>query len=151
MGGSSTVLRGESAVLIACAKLIDANIIVLKPISDCMKFDLALFAEDKFHKIQVKRAYPAQTKGKFQVSLRTVNLKPSGYTISTYSQSDVDFIVSVVIETSDVYCIPISLVAGRQGITLNPYNIVSKITNKKALNMEDYKNIITINKTIYKL
>ncbi len=151
MIGSKTIIRGEAVSLLASSKLLNANLMVFKPLADCFAFDLVLLAGGAFYKAQLKRAYKSTTEGKYQVSLRTINLKPSGYVTKTYSELDADFIIAVIFETNDVYCIPMSLVAGRKGITLNPNNIVCNITNKKALSLEKYKNTITINSVTYSL
>lgn len=151
MIGSKTIIRGEAVSLLASSKLLNANVMVFKPVADCLSFDLVLFTDNKFYKAQLKRAYKSPTAGKYQASLRSINLKPTGYVTKTYSEIDADFVIAVIFETNDVYCIPMPLVAGRQGITLNPNNIVCNISNEKALNLEEYKNTITVNNVTYNL
>lgn len=148
----NTGLRGDSALLLASAKLVEAGITLLKPVSECLKFDLVAFDNLTFSKLQVKRAYPARADGKFTISLRSISMTSSGAVATKYTKDDVDFIVGVIVETNDVYCVPISSVIDRTILTLNPQNIVSKFaSNKNFCNVEGYKNQITLNNQIYKL
>jgi hypothetical protein len=149
-----TGMRGDSALLLASARLVEAGITLLKPVSECLTFDLVVFNGVSFDRIQVKRAYPINlpSPSKFKISLRRVSMTSLGAVARKYSEKDTDFIIGVVVETGDLYCLPISMVAERNSLTLNPYNIVSKnITNKKRIDAEPYKNVITLHNKIYKL
>lgn len=148
----NTSLRGDSALLLASAKLVETGITILKPVSECLKFDLVAAAGKSFTTLQIKRAYPSKTKDKFVISLRTVSMTSKGPVAQKYSKDQTDFIIGVVIETGDLYCLPISLVEGRNLITLNPKNINSAyISNKRMIDAEPYKNVISLHNQIYKL
>jgi hypothetical protein len=151
MDKKNTGIRGDTAVLLASYKLTESGIIILKPMSDCLKFDMVAFDGEKFYKLQIKRAYPAKTKDKFVISLRRVFMSSKGAVALKYSKDDTDFIIGVIVETGDLYCLPIDLVEDRNLITLNPKGIISNITNKKAIDTEPYKNVIALHNTIYKL
>lgn len=150
----TTGTRGDSAVLLVSAKLVEVGITILKPISECLTFDLVSFDGENFNRLQIKRAYPINLPkpSKFKASLRRINMTAKGAVARKYSSKDTDFIIAVVIETGDLYCFPIDIVAERNSITLNPYSIKSNhITNKKATDTEPYKNVITLHNKIYKL
>jgi hypothetical protein len=149
----STGTRGDTAVLMVSAKLIEAGLTILKPISECLTFDLVSFDGSNFDKLQVKRAYPSTERDdKFIVSLRRVSMTSKGAVARTYSTSDMDFIIAVIVETGDVYCLPSNIVAGRTIITLNPKNVENKfISNKRAIDTEPYRNKITLHNRIYTL
>lgn len=152
MNKQTTGIRGDAALLFASSKLVEAGIAILKPVSECLKFDLVAYDNIKFDKLQIKRASPAKTKGKFIISLRSVTMTSKGAVAKKYTAADTDFIIGVVMETGDIYCMPISVLEGRTLVTLNPKNIIStNVNNKKFLNVEDYKNSITLNNKIYSL
>jgi hypothetical protein len=149
----NTGLRGDSAVLLASSKLVEAGLILLKPISECLKFDLVVYDGIGFITLQIKRAY-AKSVGdprKFLISLRMITMTANGAVARKYSEKDVDFVLGVVIETGDIYSFPISVAANRNCLTLNPFNIESKFINKNATNTEPYKNIITLHNRTYNL
>jgi PD-(D/E)XK endonuclease len=151
MSKQNTSIRGDAALLLANAKLVEAGITILKPVSECLKFDLVSFDGSTFSRLQIKRASPAQTIGKYKISLRRVSMTSKGAVAKKYSVEDTDFILGVVMETGDIYCLPISLVANRNSLTLNPKNISSKFSSRNIFDAELYKNTITLHNGIYTL
>lgn len=152
MNKQNTGIRGDAALLFANSKLVEAGITILKPVSECLKFDLVAFDGFQFNRLQIKRASSAITTGKYQISLRRISMTSKGAVAKKYTVDDTDFIIGVVMDTGDLYCLPISLVANRNSLTLNPKNILSKYPgSNKFINAELYKNVITLNNQIYKL
>lgn len=145
----NTGLRGDSACLLASAKLVEVGVTILKPVSECLKFDLVAYDSVGFKTLQVKRAYPSKTEGKWNVSLRRVSMTSKGPVAKSYSKDDVDIVIAVVVELGILYCFPISEVAGRNLITLNPNGLGPKTKNK--IDTESFKNIIHLHSQIYKL
>lgn len=143
----NTGLRGDSACLLVSAKLVEAGITILKPVSECLKFDLVAHDGVAFKTLQIKRAYPSKTDGKWNVSLRRVAMTSKGPIAKSYSKDDVDIIIAVIVELGILYCFPISEVAGRNLITLNPNNLGPKTNNK--IDTEKFKNIIHLHNQIY--
>ena len=149
-----TSRRGDSALLLVSAKLVEAGITLLKPISECLTYDLVIADGSSFKKVQVKRAYPIAIPRatKFKVSLRRVSMTAKGAVARKYSEADTDFIIAAVMESNDIYCLPISVAGDRNSCTLNPFNMTNKfITNKKYLDLEKYKNTLSLNNVIYRL
>lgn len=146
----STGLRGDAAVLYASSRLVEAGLILLKPISECLKFDLGIY-DDSFYRVQVKRAFPAKTKDKFVISTRTVMQTATKAIAKKYTIADIDFVIGVIFETNDIYCIPSTIAANRNTITLNPLNIESVHASSTKNNVEVFKNTITLHNQLYKL
>lgn len=146
----NTGIRGDSALLLASSKLVEAGLTLLKPVSESLEFDLVAYDGTSFSKIQVKRAYAALADNKFRISLRRVSMTSKGALAKKYSTKDTDFVIGVIMETGDIYPIPIDIAADRNSITLNPHNIVSKYAINKV-DVEPYKNQITLNNQIYTL
>lgn len=148
----NTGTRGDAALLLASSKLVEAGITLLKPVSESLDFDLVAYDGITFSRLQVKRAYNTLAVDKFVISLRRITMTSKGAKTKKYSINDTDFIIGVVMETSSIYCIPTSIIVGRTSVTLNPHNIQSQfISNKKSLNVEPYKNVLSLNNKIYTL
>lgn len=105
---SETGLRGEAAALLVSAVLSEAGLAVLKPVSDSLPFDLGVYRNGRFYRLQIKRAYPNKRTGSYVIPVRKVNPRlRSGADAYRYTEEHTDFIVGVVMETGDCYFLPI--------------------------------------------
>lgn len=147
----STGQRGDVAVLLAASKLVDAEIGILQPISDCLRFDLVALFDEKFYKIQVKRAWKYKDTDRFQINFTSTTVKPKGNKVHHYSVSEIDFIIGVVVETGDLYCFPMKDIVGQSTIQVKPASSSIILSPNRKIDPELYRNKIVLNNMECKL
>jgi hypothetical protein len=146
--------KGDVAVLLAAAKLVESGLIILKPISESLPFDLVILYDNMSYKIQVKRAQ-IQNNGRWAIPFR--KMKPTiidsatgqkKYMSYTYTAQHADFICGVVIETNDVYVFPLKEVKNTSHTIVDP-NKTARI--ETGFKHEKYRNRIILDGKEFKL
>lgn len=147
----NTGMRGDAALLLVSAKLVEAGITLLKPISESLRFDLVILYDKVFYKVQVKRAYRYNNTNRFKIDFRTIIVKTGENIIHKYNEDEIDFIIGVVVDTNDLYCFPMKDVLGRNSIQVDPLKSSAAPSPNKKINPELYKNKIMLNNMECKL
>lgn len=141
----STSLKGDAALLLLASKLSEAGIVTLFPVSDSLRFDLAIYVGRDFHRIQVKRAQRYKDTQRFEIPFRKISPRSSGPLVHRYSPEDVDFLVGVVMETGDFYCFPLSDVTHvKAAIQVDPHGVSTRVSHNRALDPELFRNTLRL-------
>ena len=64
------VQKGDVALLTVAARLTEVGLFPLKPFCEALPFDLALYFEGRFYRIQVKRAQKYKKTGRWEIPFR---------------------------------------------------------------------------------
>jgi hypothetical protein len=142
---SPTTQRGDAAVYLIASRLMAVGLIVLQPLSDSLPFDLAIYREGRFFRIQVKVAMLVKPYGRYCVPLRKMS-PGKQLRIYRYTKEHTDFIVGVVRQTGDAYCFSIEEIEHiKAGITLDPDQTANvKYATNKRINPESHRNNIVL-------
>jgi hypothetical protein len=101
---NDTTRKGDIGVALATADLLRQGYDVLKPISDKLGYDLAIFDGKQFYRIQVK--YRTICKGAIECRPLTSNIKHStGKITSTKHNNDFDILCIYCPDTNKCYYI----------------------------------------------
>lgn len=147
---TSKVGSGDTAVLLVAAAFTEAGLAVLEPIREDLPFDLAVWSNQKFYRFQVKRAQ-RQSSGAFQIPFRKTTVNSKGTKVYKYTEAHTDFIVGVIVDTCDFYCIPMSVVNGySNGAWVNPKGR-SKFARKARVDFERFRNKLDLDGKIFRL
>ena len=114
---------------------------VLQPLSESLPFDLALFYDGCFYRLQVKRAQRISDTT-YTVPVRSIAPTTKGCKVTTYTDIHTDFMVGVVMPTSDLYFFPVAeSMKYSSGIYVCPS---SKTLARSKIDTEKYRNVIHI-------
>jgi hypothetical protein len=139
----NTVTRGDVAVLMFSALVTEAGLHVLMPFSDSLPFDVVVYDYKRFYRVQVKRAFKARD-GRHQISLRRVWPRSTGHIHKRYTSDDLDFVAGVVVDTGDVYVLPVSeVIKMRDAVQLGHGTGKRRASNRK-FDPDEYLNHITL-------
>ena len=145
----STVSSGDTAVFLAAAAFNEAGIVVLKPYREDISFDLALWHENKLYRLQVKRAQRTSNAA-FMIPFCKYTSHKKGVKTYKYTSQHADYIVGVVVDTGDFYCIPMHVVDKfKSGAWVNPCGR-SKYGRKDRFDFEQHRNCIDLNGVVFK-
>ena len=108
--------KGGIAELKISAAVAACGIVVLRPMTEGVRYDLAFEMGDRLVRVQCKWA---RRRGEvITTQLATQRLTPRGYVRSTYSADQIDFIAIYCPDTDDVYLVPIQDVDGQSYLYL---------------------------------
>src|SRR2546426_8446034 len=102
----------EAEVVAAAARL---DLVVLRPLCDGARYDLAIDIGHDILRVQCKWAHLRNDM--ITAELRTSWHTPRGYVRTTYSRDEVDAIAAYVPDTDKCYLIPINEAAGRAAVS----------------------------------
>lgn len=147
----SASLRGDAAVLLLASKLTEAGLVVLQPVSDSLRFDLVVYSNKEFFRIQVKRAAPYKKTQRFDVPFRKVGPGSKGVVTYRYTVDDAEFLVGVVMETGDCYCFPMKdTLHVKASIQVDPRGSATR-HSPRALDPEDFRNVLVLGQDTIRL
>jgi hypothetical protein len=143
--------KGDAAVLLVAAKLTFAGVVVLRPESDSLPFDLGIYFNKKLFRLQIKKARLLNS-GRWEIPVRHTVVKTTGAISKKYSSEEVDFIVGVVMETGDIYFISMNQIEKiKVSIQIDP----KRVSKSKALNRkvdpELCKNLIILDGAVLRI
>lgn len=146
----STSEKGESAVRLFEAKLLEAGACALRAICDTMLFDVAVYRNGRFYRFQVKRGQKRKS-GSFEIPIRRIHYNRTSVRTEPYSAQDVDFMVGVLMETMDVYVFPMFALEGMTcSVTVNPTGR-SKFAGRTKVDAERFRNAIVFDDGVLQL
>jgi prevent-host-death family protein len=105
----------ETAIAAAATKL---GVLVLRPIVEGGRYDLAFEAGGRVVRVQCKWGALDRSGAVIVVSTRTNRLTPGGYVHTSYSADEIDAVAVYCGALDRCYLLPIELVAGRRAIYL---------------------------------
>lgn len=144
----SSVQKGDSAVLLVSYRLAEAGFHILRPISEALPFDLAVYVDSRFVRIQVKRARKCKDSERFQFDVLKVVSRQRDGSIKKYRYDDsmVDVIAAVVTEADAIYFFPIeALEPIKERIQLDPYHLSKFRSSKSVVDTTRYLNVWDVN------
>jgi hypothetical protein len=95
-------MKGDVAVLMATAKFAEAGMVVLVPACEALPFDLVLFHQGQFFRVQVKRAQRYKQTKRWMIPFRKIAPTGTDYTVYRYTTKHADYLCGVVVETGDI-------------------------------------------------
>jgi hypothetical protein len=137
-------LKGDVGVLMVFSVLSEAKLIVLKPICESVPFDLVIYHNKIFYRIQVKRAQKYKNTKRWTIPFRKTNPNATGYTEYFYDKTHTDIVCGVIPETGDMYFFPIDIKRPKYEIAIDPDDTITKSSYNKVLNPEQYRNILCL-------
>lgn len=144
--------KGDVALLLLAAALTEAGLIVLKPLCESVPFDLVVYYDKKFYRIQVKRAQRASDGIRFDIPFRQITVNRTKIKVYRYTIEHADFIAGVVIETKDVYLFPIEeTLKLKATIRVDPTHSSKKISHNRIIDPEKFRNVLVLNNYIINL
>jgi hypothetical protein len=108
--------KGAVAEAAITAMAIQLGLVVLRPLCEGRRYDLAIDLEPELLRVQCKLA--RRLPGVLSVHLRTSRYTPGGYVRTTYTPEEVDAIAAYSPELHRGFLIPINEVSGRRAIHL---------------------------------
>ena len=119
----------------------------MRPFCEALPFDLALYFESKFYRIQVKRAQKYKKTGRWEIPFRKTTVNSKGTKTKRYSEKDIEFIIGVVVETGDLYCFPMNKSRGVKAVIQVDPNGVSRCKGwNRSIDPEMFRNRIKLGK-----
>ncbi|HEV3282807.1 MAG TPA: group I intron-associated PD-(D/E)XK endonuclease [Solirubrobacteraceae bacterium] len=106
--------KGAAAEAAITAAAIQLGLVVLRPLCEGGRYDLAIDLEPMLLRVQCKIARLLD--GVLSVSFQTSRHTPAGYVRTTYSADEIDAICAYSIDLHRSFFIPAAEVAGRRGI-----------------------------------
>ena len=113
---SASTLKGGIAEAVIAAEAIKAGAMVLKPLIQGRRYDLAFDVAGELLRVQCKWA--RRCRAVLVVQTGGSRHTPRGYVRSTYDASEVDAIAAYSPDTGGCYFVPIKEVAGRHVLHL---------------------------------
>jgi len=116
MPALTTSQKGAAAEAEVTAAAMRLGLVVLRPLGDGGRYDLAIDIGTRLLRVQCKWA----SRRGAVVSVRTITSRhtPRGYLRSTYSAEEIDAIAAFAADTERCYLIPIDDVAGQAAVSL---------------------------------
>jgi hypothetical protein len=108
--------KGAVAEAAITAMAIQLGLVVLRPMCEGGRYDLAIDLEPELLRVQCKLA--RQVSGVLSVRLRTNRFTPGGYVSTSYTAAEVDAIAAYSPELHRGFLIPIDEAAGRCAVHL---------------------------------
>lgn len=109
--------KGNVAELAIATEAARLGLSVLKPLTEHERYDLVLGLGGKMLRVQCK--WGSRRDGVIEVRLRSSYHSPTrGYVITTYDETEVDFVAVYCGERACCYLLPASLIAGRTMVLL---------------------------------
>lgn len=108
--------KGAVAEAAITAMAIQLGLVVLRPLCEGRRYDLAIDLEPELLRVQCKLA--RRLSGVLLVGLATNRYTPGGYVSTSYTANEVDVIAAYSPELHRGFLIPISEAAGRRAIHL---------------------------------
>lgn len=108
--------KGAVAEAAITAMVIQLGLVVLRPMCEGGRYDLAIDLEPELLRVQCKLA--RRLPGVLSVRLQTCRYTPSGYVRTSYTPSEVDAIAAYSPELHRGFLIPIGEASGRRSIHL---------------------------------
>ncbi len=143
--------KGDAAVLFTAARLTNAGIVILRPESDSLPFDIGIYRHGKLIRLQVKKA-GLLASGRWDIPVRHTVVKITGAVTKKYDPNDIDYIVGVVIETGDIYFLPISVVGMiKASLQVDPNRVSKSRAWQRKVNPEDFRNQILLGDELLKI
>ncbi len=140
-------VKGEIAVLMVTYRFLASGLIVLKPITESLPYDLVVSHEDTFYKIQVKKGQ-SKGDGRWEIPFRKVSPNGKGVTRYAYTEKMVDIICGVIVETNDIYCFPLNQTNVKTGVIVNPSGKTMTPRHKRLVDSESRRNNIKLGSEI---
>jgi hypothetical protein len=141
---NSQVQKGDVAVLIATAKFMEAGLIVLKPVSESLPYDLVIATDKHFYRVQVKRAQKRRASpGRYSIPFRKVTVNRNKTKVYTYTEEHTDFLVGVIVETSELYVYPLAEIKNISSmVVVDPGGLSKKRNGPQKVDSERYRNVL---------
>jgi prevent-host-death family protein len=109
--------KGNVAELAIATEAARLGLSVLKPLTEHERYDLVLGVAGRLYRVQCK--WGKRCEGGIEVRLRSSYHSPTrGYVITTYDESEVDFIAVYCGDLERSYLLPVKLIASRSMIFL---------------------------------
>lgn len=141
----SKTQKGNVAQLLLEYRMSAAGLILLNPLTEDNPFDMAIFHENKFYKLQIKKAQTTKQEGHYIIPVRQITCNGAKIKVHRYTEDEVDFMCGVVIETGDIYCFPMDEIKEtKAGITVVPKNAEHKPNASRKVDAVNYKNKIVL-------
>ena len=143
--GPSRVQKGDAAVLFLAAVLVEQGLTVLQPLCEALPFDLALYYDEVFYRLQVKRAQRYKGGPRFEIPFRKTTVNSKGPKTYRYTTNHADFLVGVVVETRDIYTFPLAeTTAIKATIQVDPTGSSSRVSPNRLVDPEQYRNVLRL-------
>lgn len=109
--------KGNVAELAIATEAARLGLSVLKPLTEHERYDLVLGIGGRLYRVQCK--WGKRSRGGVEVRLRSSYHSPTrGYVITTYDESEVDFVAVYCGDLDRCYFLPVELIAGRSVVFL---------------------------------
>ena len=108
--------KGAIAEAAITAAAIELKLVVLRPLCEGGRYDLAIDLEPRLLRVQCKLA-PLH-RGAVIIRLQSNRLTPAGYVRTTYSAAEVDAIRAFCLDLRRCFLVPIEEAANRRGLHL---------------------------------
>lgn len=129
--------------------MLQHDILTLRPSCDTARFDLALYHDKRFYRIQIKSGQKKK-ESTFAIPVRKAQYNRRKIWNTYYTPEDIDFIIGVILETGDLYCFPVAITQQfKDSIWVNP--IRNENHPNCAFDYLPFKNHITLGGTIINL
>jgi len=116
MNGLTPSQKGAVAEAAITAAAIQLGLVVLRPLCEGRRYDLAIDLEPELLRVQCKLA--RRRAGVLYVDLGTSRYTPRGYVSTSYSATEIDAVAAYSPHTNRCFLLPIEQVAGRRAIHL---------------------------------
>jgi hypothetical protein len=144
----SSVEKGNAAVLFTQYKLSEVGLTILSPLCEDLPFDLVIYHNRTFYRVQVKRAMvDRRLPDRYFIPVRKITCNSKRAKVYVYTEEHTDFIIGVVPSTEDLYCFPIGDVINYTiGLTVDPLQIANQKFGEvnRKINPEEYRNKIKL-------
>jgi hypothetical protein len=130
MGQLTPSQKGAAAEAAITAAAIQLGLVVLRPLCEGGRYDLAIDLEPTLLRVQCK--FARLRDGVLLVSFQTSRHTPSGYVSTTYTAEEIDAICAYSPDLHRSFFIPAAEVAGRRGIHIR----VDPTRNNQARNIK---------------
>lgn len=145
----SKVQKGDVAVLMLAARLVEAGLVVLTPLCEALPFDLVIYYKESYYRVQVKRAQPYKNTPRFEIPFRKTT--PSGHGPKTYryTKAHAEFLAGVVVDTGDCYLFPLDATEEIKAvIQVDPRGASSFKSANRKVDPEKFRNSLRLGQDV---
>ena len=114
----STNQKGAIAEAEIAAAAVRLGIVVLKPVAEHGRYDLAFEVGGRLFRVQCKWGSLTSSADVIKASLQTTRLTPAGYVRSPYTESEIDLVAVYCGRLDRSYLLPSAVACGRAAIHL---------------------------------
>lgn len=151
----SSVEKGNASVLFTQFRFSEAGFTILSPLCEDLPFDLVIYHNKIFYRVQVKRAMKhPKLVDRYIVPVRKITCNSKKAKVYKYTEEHTDFIVGAVMETQNLYCFPIcDLIEYSNSICIDPLQVANSKCGEvnRKINPEEYKDKIKLGDDIISL